>query len=62
MKAKTKLVNGKRVKLTPQEAARIEAEWAANDAKPPEPTPRDPLEELDALEARIKTLETKQPR
>jgi hypothetical protein len=36
--AKTKLVNGVRVALTPEEKAEIEAEWAAEDLKPaPDP-------------------------
>lgn len=33
----TKIVNGITIELTPDETAAIEAEWAANAAKPPKP-------------------------
>ena len=62
MKATHRNVNGVRVELTPQESAKIEAEWEVENAKPPEPPPRDLLAELDDLKTRIKTLESRQPR
>ncbi|KKN57914.1 hypothetical protein LCGC14_0557450 [marine sediment metagenome] len=62
MRAKTKLVNGIRVDLSREEAAQIEAEWAAEAAKPGPPTPRNMEQEIDALKARITKLEVKQKR
>ena len=61
MIAKTKLVNGKRVDLTSEESAAIEAEWKANRAKPEPPLPRDLEQEVDELKKRIITLETTTP-
>lgn len=52
-----RLVNGERIDLTPEEIVEIEAEWAIEEAKPPEPPPRNLEAEVDELKARIVTLE-----
>lgn len=60
MSATHKIVDGIRVELTQEEASIIEAEWAAEKAKPKPPPPRDLMQEIDDLEERIAKLETKQ--
>ncbi len=57
----TKLVNGKREVMSPEEEAEIRAEWAENDrlaaieaAKPPEPTLEDRLNALENENASLR--------
>lgn len=52
----TKLVKGKTVVMSAEEESAMRAEWAANDAKPPEP-PKETIEEkLDKLLTEFITL------
>lgn len=62
MSATHRMVNGKEVPLSPEEAAVIEAEWAANAAakaaRPVVPR-RDLFAEIDALKVRLEAMEAR---